>query len=449
MRLSRYSHFLLGIVLLAAAPQALPAQGNAPTGIDPAQAKQYFDEAGRICQRDAGNLWGKSLCAPMIFADPQTRTVVASQADEESRLKPQDGVFVGSLTPEVNIANTAMTWSGVKWTMIMWPLPASPTARDRLMMHELFHHLQDDLGLPGSAPVNAHLATLEGRIWLQLEWRALQQALARPEQGAADRKRAAEDAVLFRLKRRALFPNAAEQERQLEMNEGLAEYTGYKLRGTADAATIEAIIGRLGDAAGESAFSRSFAYVSGPAYGMLLDLAGEPWRKGLTPKNDFGDLLCQAYGVTLPGDIAAAASERAAIYDGAALRWLETQQAEEREKTLHAYQVRLIEGPALILPAMEKFDFSYDPNQVIPLDENRAIYPTFRVTDVWGLLEVSDGAMLVRENGKFARVVVQAPKPSAGNSGAIEGEGWKLTLAPGWRLAEGTRKGDRIVSKPE
>jgi hypothetical protein len=65
------------------------------------------------------------------------------------------------------------------------------------------------------------------------------------------------------------------------------------------------------------------------------------------------------------------------------------------------------------------------------------------------LLEVSDGAMLVRENGKFARVVVQAPKPSAGNSGAIEGEGWKLTLAPGWRLAEGTRKGDRIVSKPE
>ena len=122
MKLSRYSQVLLGIVLLAA-PRALPAQGNAPSGIDPAQAKQYFDEAGRICQRDAGNLWGKSLCAPMIFADPQTRTVVASQADGESRLKPQDGVFVGSLTPEVNIANTAMTWSGVKWTMIMWRLP--------------------------------------------------------------------------------------------------------------------------------------------------------------------------------------------------------------------------------------------------------------------------------------------------------------------------------------
>ena len=446
---SNDEQILLGIFLLAAAPQTLPAQGNATNGIDAAQAKQYFDEASKICRRDAGNLWGKSLCAPMIFADPQTRTVVANQADGESRLKPQGGVFVGSLTPEVNIANTAMTWAGVRWTMIAWPLPASPRARARLMMHELFHHLQDDLGLPGSSPANAHLATLEGRIWLELEWRALQQALARPEQGPADRKRAAEDAVLFRLQRRALFPNAAEQERQLEMNEGLAEYTGYKLRGTADAATIQAIIGRLGDAGGESSFSRSFAYVSGPAYGMLLDLAGAPWRKGLTPKNDFGDLLCQSYGVTLPNDVAAAANERVAVYDGAALRWSETQQAEQREKVLHIYEARLIEGPVLILPAMEKFDFSYDPNQVIPLDESRAIYPTLRVTDVWGVLEVSNGAMVVRENGKFARAVVQAPKASAGNSGVIEGEGWKLTLAAGWRLAEGSRKGDRLVSKSE
>jgi hypothetical protein len=54
---------LLGIFWLAGAPQTLPAQGNATNGIDAAQAKQYFDEANKICRRDAGNLWGKSLCA--------------------------------------------------------------------------------------------------------------------------------------------------------------------------------------------------------------------------------------------------------------------------------------------------------------------------------------------------------------------------------------------------
>jgi len=435
-----------GVFLACFAAMAAQIVGAQSKAIDVAQAKQYLVEARRICEKDAGKLWGKSLCAPMIFADSQTRGVVANQADAESRLKEQDGVFVGELPPEVNAANTALTWAGTKWTMIIWPLPASPTARARLMMHELFHHLQDDLGLPGSNPTNAHLATLEGRIWLELEWRALQQALARPEQLPLERKRAAEDALLFRLQRRSLFPKAAMEERELEMNEGLAEYTGYKLRGTVDAATTEAIINRLGSAADDSSFSRSFAYVSGPAYGMLLDLASASWRKGLTAKSDLGELLRQAYAISLPQDIMTAANTRAAEYDGGALRWSETRQAEERQAALDAYKKRLIDGPVLRLQVLEKFDFSFDPNHVIPLDENTAIYPTLRVTDVWGVLEVSDGALMKRDQGKFVGVAVEAPKDAVGKSGVVEGPGWKLTLSPGWRLAESERKGDLVVT---
>ena len=435
-----------GVLLGCFAALAPQIAGTQSKDINVAQAKQYFDEARGICEKDAGKLWGKSLCAPMIFADPQTRGVVANQADAQSRLKEQNGVFVGELPPEVSPANTAMNWAGTKWTMIMWPLPASPTTRARLMMHELFHHLQDDLGLPGSNPTNAHLATLEGRIWLELEWRALQQALARPEQRPLERKRAAEDALLFRLQRRSLFPKAAMEERELEMNEGLAEYTGYKLRGTVDAATTEAIINRLGSAADDSSFSRSFAYVSGPAYGMLLDLASASWRKGLTAKSDLGELLRQAYAISLPQDIMTAANARAAEYDGGALRWSETRQAEERQAALDAYKKRLIDGPVLRLQVLEKFDFSFDPNHVIPLDENTAIYPTLRVTDVWGVLEVSDGALMKRDQGKFVGVAVEAPKDAVGKSGVVEGPGWKLTLSPGWRLAESERKGDLVVT---
>ena len=39
----------------AIAPQISGAQ---PKGIDVAQAKQYFDEARGICEKDAGKLWG-------------------------------------------------------------------------------------------------------------------------------------------------------------------------------------------------------------------------------------------------------------------------------------------------------------------------------------------------------------------------------------------------------
>ncbi|HYA98042.1 MAG TPA: hypothetical protein VEH49_08105, partial [Methylomirabilota bacterium] len=332
------------LFLAACLSCAIPTLPQKPA-IDPALARQYFAEARKLSEADGGRLWGKPLYGPMLFADPGTSFVVASQADAEGRLKEQDGVFVGTLPPEVNVANTATVWAGVKWTMVMWPLPSSPTARARLMMHELFHALQDSLGLPAASPANAHLSMLEGRIWLQLEWRALRQALARPEAPPAERKRAVEDVLLFRLARRALFPKAEAEERGLEMNEGLAEYTGYKLRGTADAATAEVVIARLGSAPDETSFSRSFAYASGPAYGMLLDLAGASWRKGLTPQSDFGELLRQAYGISLPRDLSAAAAERAAIYDGVALRWSETRQAEQRKALADSYRRRLLDGP--------------------------------------------------------------------------------------------------------
>ena len=434
-------------VAMAAVALAYHAAAAAAPGVDPAQAKQAFAEAARICQADGGKLWGKSLCGPMLFADPKTRSVVANQADAEGRLRAQDGVFVGELPAEVNIANTATTWAGVHWTMIRWPLPTVPTARDRLMMHELFHRIQDDLGLPALSPANAHLGTLEGRVWLRLEWRALQQALARADAPPAARRRAVEDALLFRRQRRALFPKAAEEERGLELNEGMAEYTGYKLRGTADAATVAAVMGRLGDADSDSNFSRSFAYVSGPAYGLLLDLSGVAWRKRLAKTADLGDLLRQAYGVTLPPDPSAAAQRRAEIYDGGALRWVETEQEQQRQATIADYRRRLVEGPVLTFPVADKFNFSFDPNDVVPIDETASAYGTLRVTDSWGVLEAGNGALLVREQDKFVRVAVEAPKDSGVKAGEIAGNGWKLTLAAGWTLVPGERPGDLRVER--
>ena len=433
----------LAVLVLMLMIQSGAAQAR---GIDLAQAKQYFEEARAICQRDAGKLWGKSLCGPMMFVDPATRSLAANQADAESRLTPENGIFTGALPAAVNIANTAISWAGVRWTMIMWPLPESPTVRARLMLHELFHRIQEELGLPAASPPNAHLGTLEGRIWLQLEWRALQQALARADASPTARKRAVEDALLFRMQRRALFPRAAEEERQLELNEGLAEYTGYKLRGTADAATATAIMARLASAESGQAFSRSFAYVSGPAYGMLLDMAGTPWRKGLTSKSDLGQLLHRAYAIALPPNAAAAAEQRSLAYDGTALRWSETQQQQQRNAALNEYKQRLVTGPVLTLPLGDQVNFSFDPNGVIPLDDNSTVYPSLRVIDAWGILEVSHGALMVRDEGKFARVVVEAPKITDGSS-EIAQNGWKLTLAPGWVIAKGSRTGDLTVEK--
>src|SRR5205085_11115944 len=211
-----------------------------------------------------------------------------------------------------NPANTAIDWAGVHWTMVMWPVSEFRQPRERLLLHECFHRLQERLGLPARDAVNAHLDTLNGRIWIQMEWRALERALR--ESGPA-RNTAIADALLFRSYRRSLFPDAAKNENALEMNEGLAEYTGVKLSSADLQETVVRADLILRQPRNNQTFARSFAYVSGPAYGALLDLSGKPWRASVSPSTDLGLLLQQRYGITARASEAAAHSA-ASRYEG-------------------------------------------------------------------------------------------------------------------------------------
>lgn len=126
--------------------------------------QKYLAEANDICRRDQRGLWGIELCGPLLFVDATTREVVANQADAAGVLKEKERLFVGKWPMEMNISNTAVDWGGKKWTMVMWPLPGDVQERTQLMLHELFHRVQDQLKLAGSNPPNSHLDTREGRV---------------------------------------------------------------------------------------------------------------------------------------------------------------------------------------------------------------------------------------------------------------------------------------------
>lgn len=147
------------------------------TAIDTKLAAQYFRQLKQTSDRDAAKTWGEALYGPIMFVDARSGSVVASQADLEHKLVARDGVFVGTLPSNINPANTAIDWAGVHWTMVMWPVSEFRQSRERLLLHECFHRLQEKLGLPARDAVNSHLDTLNGRIWIQMEWRALERAL--------------------------------------------------------------------------------------------------------------------------------------------------------------------------------------------------------------------------------------------------------------------------------
>lgn len=410
--------------------------------IDESLAAQYFQQAESICAKDNSTLWGIKLCGPMLLVDPSTRSIVANKIDGEGNLTKKGNVFVGKLPDKINIANTAMTWAGVKWTMIMWPLPSNDRARARLMFHELFHRVQDDLGLLASSPANGHLDRLEGRIWLQLEWRALAAALSKI---GDESRNAIEDALIFRAYRRSLFPNSDATERGLEMNEGLCEYTGVKLRGTPDEESIAYIGRQLESAEQTPTFARSFAYASGPPYGFLLDRTKTEWRKGLKPTDDFGVLARKGYSIKVPANIKQEAEKRAFKYRGAELRAAETERDAKRRKQLAVYRAKLIDGPLLILSFGAEASYSFDPNNVESLDDIGTVYPTMRVSDTWGILEVTSGALMIHDPKRGSRVQVPAPADRTGRR--IQGEGYTLELHDGWTIVPSERMGDFVVSR--
>lgn len=392
--------------------------------IDADRAAEYFAEAAELCEREAGRLWGVSLCGPMVFADPVTKAIATNRPAPDAP-RPR----------ALGYANAAMEWGDERWSTFVWQLVPKDDARlrGRLMLHELFHRVQPDLGLfltsaPGG---NDHLETLEGRYWMQLEWRALARAL---ESSGPDRVDAIGDALAFRQKRRASFPGSAEIERISEINEGLAQYTGTVASAASTEEAAADAVEQLATASAAKSFVRTFAYPSGAAYGILLDAYSPGWTRGIDADDDLGDLLASAAGIESSGD-ADAAAER---YGGAALRLAEEKREAVRRARVAELRRIFVEGPVLRLPRGRGASFLTDG--VTPIPGAGTVYPTYRVTGEWGSVE-ADWILVSPDQSTLT-----VPAPESVDGSTLEGDGWKVTLEPGWAVRPDAREGDyRVV----
>jgi len=425
---TRFSLLLFCAIASAAPPS--------PSPIDMAQAKTAFAEAEAVSNKEGGRLWGKRLYGSLFFVDPETRAVVANEPDPEGVLHAADGVYAGTLPQEIIVSNAPIEWQGKRWTMLMWPtIPTDTIERRITFAHELFHRIQPGLGLMAPDSPNLQLDTPEGRLWLQLEWRALAAALV--EQGPAQTL-AISDALAFRSHRHELFAGSAKTEASLEIAEGVPEYTGT-IAGNPDRNSARwRAIGKLTAPDQSITFVRSFAYTSGPPYGLLLDQRLPRWRTKLSAQSDLSVLLAS----TLPPQAAVSAEARAPLYGAGAIRTAEAERAQKAEGAKARYRARLIEGPTLLLPGGRKFAFSFNPSTLVSLGDGNTVYPTFHATAEWGTLDVTDGVLVPTD---FSRATVAAPKDITGPH--LEGPGWTLELGAGWRVVPGARAGSYSVAK--
>jgi hypothetical protein len=288
-----------------------------------------------------------------------------------------------------------------------------------------------------------------------MEWRALEHAFW---QQGEERKRDVADAVYFRNYRRSLFPAAAKNEDALEMNEGMAEYTGFKLSTSSPEEYAVQVSSWLRSAPTRTpSYGRSFAYTSGPAYGGLLDAAllGCPdclntGLRGtqLTPATDLGQLLARAYSVQVPPPDKAEALRRAERYDGSEVIAIESENEAKHQARIAQARKLFVDGPTVVLPVGQNFNYIFDPNMVLALDDKLTLYQyegEIRVTDDWGMLKTSIGVVLARENGRLVRA--QVPAPADANKTPLAGKGWTIELKPHWQLVPEGRAGDFAARK--
>jgi hypothetical protein len=94
--------------------------------------------------------------------------------------------------------------------------------------------------------------------------------------------------------------------------------------------------------------------------------------------------------------------------------------------------------------SLEKMNFEFNPGNLQPLDSLGTVYPNLRLVDVWGILTVTQGALM---NSTFTKVTVTTPGDPSKRP--LEGEGWKLEMNPGWTVVDGERPGDFALQKKE
>ena len=192
------------------------------TYLTPEKASAYFEKIEGLCNNDGGKLWGKNLYGPLMFVDRTSRKIIANQPDEKGLLKFKDGIYTGFYPGENIISTTAVEFGGTLFGLAPLPAEEDDYRIVTRAIHCLFHRFQQTMGINPYSYNAPNMDEKQARIWLKLEWKALEKAI---NSEGEDQARAIRDALIFRGSNRESFPKFAALENQFESYEGLATFT--------------------------------------------------------------------------------------------------------------------------------------------------------------------------------------------------------------------------------
>lgn len=398
----------------------------------------YFREI-KLASEKQKKLWDKNLYGPILLVESATRKVYANFSDSAGVLKEDRKIYSGILPNPINIANTSTHWNGRDWAMIILPVPQNPQDRINILAHELFHRAQPSLGFKLFNVDNNHLDKKNGRIYLRLELEALKKAIQ-----TSDKKEMLKyltNAFIFRKYRYSLYRGADTTENLLELNEGIAEYTGVMLSNRIKQGITDHFIKSIDQFLQNPTFVRSFAYQTIPIYGYLLNASKRYWNKDVTIETNLTDYFIKAFGLSVPPDLKKIIEVISDKYNGQIIIAEETAREEKIKKLIVEYKSKFIEQPHFDIH-FEQMNISFDPRNIMPLEDRGTVYPNLRISDKWGILSVENGALV---SSMWDKVTVTNPIKTDNKN--ISGDGWTLQLNEGYTVSKDESNGNYKLLK--
>jgi len=391
--------------------------------------ENLFKDLGKYLTKENGKLWNHQLYGPLLFVNQDNRTIIANEKDTKGILTKNGEIYTGILPNEINIANTAFDWNGKRWTMVMLPLPKDYNERLDLLTHELFHRIQPEIGFANLYQKScSHLDNIDGRTYLKLELKKKKKALTTNNEN--QQKEHINNALLFRAYRHQIFQNAKENENILELNEGLAEYTGTTLSDRNDKDLKTHYIQAIESLYKNPTFVRSFAYRTIPVYGYYMRQKDETWNLKISEKTNLTDHFTEFLTISIPVNLKDSIFQLRDDYNYTQINDFEIKRDEKQKEIIAKLDKKFKENPILVIP-FQNMNISFNPGNLIPYRDLGTVYPNLRITDNWGILTVEKGALVGKNWGK---VIVSEPAKTSDK--IIEGDGWKLELNNDWELVK-------------
>ena len=241
--------------------------------------------------------------------------------------------------------------------------------------------------------------------------------------------------MMVRKYRQILFPNG--NENQFECHEGMAEYTAFKLlpldngnekvrKGLAAAAIMKGM--------DNSGFGNSFAYLTGPAYGLLLDELVPDWRDSIRASKTLPDVISTI--VPIPDSVDNEDIEAIkARYNATEYLNKERTRLEARDKKDAALRARFDDSKWLLIPN-NGVNFGFNPGErLVAYDTIGVIYNTMQLSGEFGTIMVENG--IIRTNNWSCFIIPYSEEHCDA----------KISLAPGYAIEAVDEKSFTVVKK--